>query len=95
MDDNSKTIAANRRTVTTLQGLRNEFTLLCKTCPQRSIRHLAEPMYLELTDLLLRHSAVLDDDRLIQTALLAARTAMDQLKIAKLRNCEIARLLSG
>ncbi|MDM8543748.1 CHAT domain-containing protein [Desulfococcaceae bacterium HSG9] len=78
MDDNPRAIAAYRRAVGSLDELRNEFT--------RSFRQLAEPIYLELTDLLLQHSAALDDDEPIQKALLAARTIMDQLKVAELQD---------
>jgi len=86
MGDNPKAIAAYRRAVTTLQSLRNEFAMSCQSCPHQSYRQLAEPVYLELTDLLLQHSAAINDDRQIQKALLAARTVMDQLKIAELQD---------
>jgi CHAT domain-containing protein len=84
--DNPKAIAAYRRAVNDMEELRNKFTLSCKTCSWRSFRQLAEPIYLELTDLLLQHSATLDDNQQIQKALLAARMVMDQLKIAELQD---------
>ncbi|MDM8540114.1 tetratricopeptide repeat protein [Desulfococcaceae bacterium HSG9] len=86
MDDNPRAVTAYRRAVGSLDELRNEFTRSCNTCSGRSFRQLAEPIYLELTDLLLQHSAALDDDHLIQKALSDARDMMDRLKVAELQD---------
>lgn len=81
-----KAISAYQRAANQLEQVRNDLLALCPTCARPSFRQRAEPVLLELANLLLRRSETLNDDQKVQNDLKTARDYMEQLKILELQD---------
>ncbi len=82
----TRAIEAYHRAVEGLEKLRHALAPTCHARGCGSFRQIAQPIYLELADLLLTHGATIDDQTRKQKMFLAARTVMDQLKLAELQD---------
>ena len=78
-------IAAYGRTVHTLQGLRQDLSLV-RTARQSSFRQTVGPVFFALADLLLTRARQRTDEQTRQADLRAARDTIEQLKAAELRD---------
>jgi len=81
-----KAISAYQRAVHYLKYVRDDLAAVCQTCTQPSFRQRAEPVYLQLADLLLQRSETSDDNSKIQTDLKDVRDYMEQLKIIEMQD---------
>ncbi len=80
-------IAAYRRSVQTLQSIRNDVSLGYGNSPVRqSFREGQGPLFLELADLLLQQSKRATDRKTEQDLLLQARDTVEQLKAVELED---------
>ncbi len=82
-----RAIAAYRRSVQTLQSIRNDVSLGYGNSPVRqSFREGQGPLFLELADLLLQQSKRATDRKTEQDLLLEARDTVEQLKSVELED---------
>ncbi|MCK5795526.1 MAG: CHAT domain-containing protein, partial [Anaerolineales bacterium] len=78
-------VAAFRRTLFTLQAIRQEIDN-CHDIQQASFRNIAGSVSFEMVDLLLRQSRMVTDSKEHQTLLLEARDVVELLRVYELRN---------
>src|SRR4030095_7439284 len=85
LGSNDDAIAAYRRAVTTLQGIRPELSVALCAAPT-SFRDSLGPLYFELVDLLLRRAGTLQRRDEIAPYLVEARETVELFKVAELRD---------
>ncbi|HUJ11124.1 MAG TPA: CHAT domain-containing protein [Verrucomicrobiae bacterium] len=86
-DNRTEAITAYREAVATLQMVRTDLTVGCRTCPtQSSFRDTFGSVYFELADLLLQEADNLKDPNEVQQKLLEARDTVEQLKSVELED---------
>lgn len=85
MDRVSDAVAAYRRTLFTLQSIRQEIDN-CKDIQHESFRKIAGSICFEMVDLLLRKSKSVTDPDMNKTLLLEARDVVELLRVYELRN---------
>jgi CHAT domain-containing protein len=81
----AKAVAAYRRTLYTLQSIRQEINN-CHDIQQASFREVAGSISSEMVDLLLRHSKTVQDPDIHESLLLEARDVVELLRVYELRN---------
>lgn len=79
-------IEAYRRTVNTLEMIRNDISVHCNQNRRLSFRQVVGPVYFELADLLLRRSALNRDANQSGDDLWEARNTIEQLKAVELQD---------
>jgi CHAT domain-containing protein len=85
--DGEAAITAYRQAIQTLQMVRTDLTVGCRTCPtQSSFRDTFGSVYFELADLLLQDADSLKDPGGVQQKLLEARDTIEQLKSVELED---------
>ena len=85
--DREAAITAYRQAIQTLQMVRTDLTVGCRTCPtQSSFRDTFGSVYFELADLLLQEADSLKDPDGVQQKLLEARDTIEQLKSVELED---------
>lgn len=78
-------IVAYRKAVQHLQAIRVDMTVMYDATGQSSFRKIFSPLYFELADLLLQHSAS-ENESNIEPYLLEARNIIEQTKVAELQD---------
>ncbi len=85
--DRAAAMTAYRQAIQTLQLVRSDLTIGCRTCPtQSSFRETFGSVYFELADLLLQDADSLKDPGNVQQKLLEARDTVEQLKSVELED---------
>lgn len=85
--DREAAITAYRQAIQTLQMVRTDLTVGCRTCPtQSSFRDTFGSVYFELADLLLQDADSLKNPGSVQQKLLEARDTIEQLKSVELED---------
>jgi CHAT domain-containing protein len=84
--ETDKAILPYQDAVKTLQSIRREMTAQCERYHNISFKTSMEPLYYELADLLLQHSAILKDPDKISKYLRQARETIELLKSAELED---------
>lgn len=86
LEQNDQAILAYEQTVETLNSIRQEMLACPNRGGQASSRETLEPIYLQLTDLLLRRAERATSPEQSRTDLLTARTVIESLKAVELQN---------
>jgi len=84
-DHIAEAVAAYRRTLYTLQSIRQEINN-CHDIQQATFREIAGSISSEMVDLLLRHSKTVQDPEIHESLLLEARDVVELLRVYELRN---------